>query len=267
MSGVGSATIRSAVVKVSGVEWRYHSAGIGSVPLIVLSGSLGASSGTAGLISEMLPATRVIVPEYASVGSVNDCLTAIESILEKEGIENHAIYGGSFGGFIAQCWCRKNPARITHMILSGTGAPDACRLRKNKKALRVMPYQPLSVARIFLRILLWGMLLKTGPGAQKWKREYELLIARLTKADLISRYRVAIDLDSHYRFTPAALPSSVRVLILEGERDRLATKMVREELRSLYPEAKTHVFLGAGHSSMITHSDEWSRIVSEFLQK
>ena len=248
---------------VSGQEWRYHVAGTGPHPLLVLSGSLGSSAVIAKLLSERLSATRVIVPEYAPVAAMDECLQALDRILNEERIDRIALYGGSFGGLIAQSWARRNPSRVTHLILSGTAPPDPSRVKKHSRAIRILPLVPLPVIRFLMRLLLRVLL--HGIDEPRWRQEYLRLIASLTRKDLRSRYQLAIDFDRDDQLP--ALPASVNILILAGDRDRVATGNIRNKLRHAYPQARSHVFKGAGHSPMITHSREWSRVVNDFLQR
>ena len=248
---------------MSGKEWRYHCSGNGPHALLCLSGSLGASEGTASLISELLPGARIVMPEYTPVETMAEVLAGLDHIVKEEGLQSVTVYGGSFGGLIAQCWARLHPERVTHLILSGTAPPDPSRVSGNQKALRRLPCVPMVAIRFLLRMTLRILLRKAK--LPRWKEEYLQLISRLTKDDLASRYQIAMDLDSNYKYTSLDLPPCMRILILEGDRDRVAHTAVRDQLRALYPHAQTHVFRGAGHSAMMTHTKEWSDAVMEFL--
>jgi pimeloyl-ACP methyl ester carboxylesterase len=255
-------TIRSASVRVGDRVWRYHVGTTGLYPLLLLGGSLGSSAGTAKLLSERLPTVRLIVPEYAPASSMQECLQGLQSILEQEGIERVALLGGSFGGIIAQAWAHRFPQRTTHLILSGTAPPDPSRLPNHSRTMQILPLIPLPVIKLFLRIML-RILLRDSKEPQ-WRKEYLGLIGSLTKEDLKSRYQLAMDFDRDCKVT--SLPASVEMLILEGDRDRIADALVREKLRKTYPQARSHIFQGGGHSPMITHTSEWTRVVAGFLQ-
>ena len=253
--------IRTTSLFVSNQKWTYHVAGTEGPPLLLLSGSLGANAGTAKLLSERLPGAQLIVPEYAPASTMDKCLTALDAILNEEGFNRIALLGGSFGGFIAQIWTHRNPSRVTHLVLSGTAPPDPSRLAKHARAIRLLPLIPMPVVRLSMRVLL--RILLRGIKHSRWRHEYLKLIASLTRNDLKSRYQLAIDFDRSEPFSP--LPAPVKVLILEGDRDRVATPAFRERLRQLYPQHQSHVFKGAGHSPVLTHPEEWSSVVGGFL--
>jgi maspardin len=253
--------VRTGSLLVLNREWRYHVVGAGPPSLLLLTGSLGANAGTAKLFSENLPGVRVIVPEYAPVSTMKDCLQALDEILHQEGVDRVAVFGGSFGGLIAQSWASRHPDRVTHLLLSGTRPPDSSRVRSHVRALNVLQLIPLSALQFFLRIVL--RILLGGRGKGQWQQEYLRLIASLTKEDLKSRYQLAIDFDRLGKLPQLA--DLAKVFILEGERDRVASVGVRKKLRDIYPQADSHVFKGAGHSAIITHSEEWSRAVIGFI--
>jgi pimeloyl-ACP methyl ester carboxylesterase len=254
-------TIRINSVQVGDRIWRYHVSETGRNPLVLLAGSLGSNAGTAKLLSERLPSLRLIVPEYAPATTMSECLQGLESILKQEGIDQVALFGGSFGGLIAQAWVQRFSRRTTHLILSGTAPPDPSRLSKHSRAMRILPLIPLSAIKLFLRIML-RILLRDSKEPQ-WRKEYLNLIRSLTKEDLKSRYQIAMDFDRDCRVS--GLPATVEILILEGDRDRIADALVREKLRQTYPQARSHIFHHGGHSPMMTHTSEWTRVVESFL--
>jgi pimeloyl-ACP methyl ester carboxylesterase len=188
------------VVQSSGTEWRYHLVGEGNQCLVVLSGSLGATNRIAGFLAEQLTDYRLIVPEYAAVGTIRECLDALDLILDREKIERFALLGSSFGGVIAQVFARRHPDRVTNLILAGTSPPDMDRVRSHQRALKLLPWIPVSLIRALLKILLHGMLRRVKN--RVWLQEYSRLISSLSKKDISSRYRVAMDLDRSYRFDP-----------------------------------------------------------------
>jgi pimeloyl-ACP methyl ester carboxylesterase len=238
--------------------WRYHSAGDGPLVLVVLPGSLSGSKGTASMISQILPGTRIVVPEYSPVQKVSEMLDALDAILEQEQISHFSLYGSSFGGLIAQAWARRHQTRISHLILAGAATPNPKRIASHLRSLHILKFVPLWMIHAALSISLLAMLSKKEKG-MKWKIEYKQLIARLTKMDLASRYQIAIDLDENYRYSANDLPDSVQILILEGKRDH------QSQLHTLYPHAVTHVFSIGGHSMMITQTAEWVEVISKFL--
>lgn len=245
---------------------KYFSAGDGTDGMLLLAGSLGSCETMATLLAQAVPGRRILVPEYPAVNTVEECLCGIDQILQKEKVRNLAVYGASFGGLIAQCWVRRRPDMVTHLILSGAGFPEPSRARTNQRFVRLLPIIPERLIQVLLKIALHFMVRDTSVQGKVWRKEYGKLIARIRRPDVESRYRIAIDFDQNYRFMDSDLSQwPGKILILEGSADRVAGKKIREGLRRLYPQAKIHTFEEAGHSAMLTHTNEWLKIISEFV--
>lgn len=99
-----------------------------------------------------------------------------------------------------------------------------------------------------------------------WRSDYLELIAGLERRDFESRYHISIDFDENCRFAATDLRDwPGRILILEGGADRVAPPRIRESLRALYPEAVLHAIPDAGHSILLTHTEECVAVVRRFI--
>jgi pimeloyl-ACP methyl ester carboxylesterase len=99
-----------------------------------------------------------------------------------------------------------------------------------------------------------------------WETYSNEMIARLSKADLISRYQVAVDFDAHAAFTPDDLKAwPGRILILEGDNDPIAEAPARAALKALHPQARVHTFHGSGHVASIAKLAEYVAVIKRFL--
>jgi pimeloyl-ACP methyl ester carboxylesterase len=247
-------------------RWRYFAAGAGERGLVIFPGSLGAAPSLVELFRQTLPHRRIVLPEYAPVSAVSDILQFTKGILDAERIKQTAILGGSFGGIPAQTFVRQNKEIVTHMILSGTGGPDRSRITNHRRAFKLIPFLPMPLLRAALRLLLYRMLRNTRVHREIFLSDYGQLITRLKREDIASRYEIAIDFDQSYNFSASDLQDwAGKILILEGDADRVASKKMREQLKNLYPVARIHTFAGAGHSVMMTQPQETLQIISEFL--
>jgi pimeloyl-ACP methyl ester carboxylesterase len=99
-----------------------------------------------------------------------------------------------------------------------------------------------------------------------WQAYSNEVIDWITKADLLSRYRVAVDFDAFCAFAPEDLEGwPGRILILEGDNDPVAESWAREALRVLYPQARVHTFRGSGHVASIAKGGEYIGVIRSFL--
>ncbi|NTU65164.1 MAG: hypothetical protein HGB05_17625, partial [Chloroflexi bacterium] len=100
-----------------------------------------------------------------------------------------------------------------------------------------------------------------------WEAYSNEKIARVSKADLIGRYQVAVDFDAHAAIAPDDLKDwPGRILILEGDNDPIAEAPAREALKTLHPQASVHTFHGSGHVASIAKVDEYVAVIKRFLQ-
>ena len=157
------------------------------------------------------------------------------------------------------------------MILANTLVPPRSLLWLSKDFVALLPLVPVGL----LRALRERTLARAFSGVpsvpqvdQVFWRDYQHgLVSRLSKAELLSMYRVGIDLMESFRFAPDDLASwPGRVLILESDEDILTPEQ-RAELRRCYPRAVVHTFRGAGHTPWMSHKEEYLSVINEFLDE
>jgi len=76
----------------------------------------------------------------------------------------------------------------------------------------------------------------------------EKISSYVTKAWLISQYKLLADYCASYHFAPADLerwPGAI--LILQADDDELIQRLAREPLTAFYPQAQVHTFHNANH--------------------
>lgn len=257
-------SILTKTVTVQEKTWRYRIAGKGDQTVFVLPGALGSGNLFTQHIAELLPEVHLVTPEYLPANSVDDFLDAFEAILKTENVRKPIVYGGSFGGLLAQCWVRRNPQSINALILSGAVAPDPNRISKYRRMLKILPFLPMTLVRLLTRLAAMKMT-KSLPGNKElWRTELKTLGSMIQREDLASRYHTAMDYDQNFHFTPSDL-SAIPILLLEGSEDRVVKKNERDRMRALYPHADVITVEGAGHSLLLTHPQHWKNAVVKFI--
>lgn len=260
--------VRDVPFEPMGTGGGIRVAGRGPRALILLPGIVGAADALAALADALDGHTRVAFVAYPRVASLADLVQWLEAVRARvAGQARVAVYGGSFGGLVAQAWLRQAPASLGDLVISGTGPPEPARADKNARALHLMRRVPMPAWRVLLRTAV-RLTTRRAPDREVWRRFYGRAIGDLAWADLESRYRVAIDLD---RGGPASFgdlaPWRGRLLVLEGARDGVARERARTALRAAYPQATFHVFDDVGHGMALDRPDEWLRVVSGFLRQ
>jgi pimeloyl-ACP methyl ester carboxylesterase len=259
-------SIFTKTISIQDKTWHYRIAGSGEQTIFVLPGALGAGNLFTQHIAELLPSNHLVTPEYLPANSIAEFLDAFDAILKAENIRNMIVYGGSFGGLLGQCWARRNPQSINALILSGAVAPDAKRISKYRRMLKILPFLPMPLVRFLTKIAAMKMTKTISKNKELWRTELQNLASNIQREDLASRYNTAMDYDQNFHFMPNDL-SAMPILLLEGSEDRVVKKNERDRMRALYPHAEVITVEGAGHSLLLTHPQQWKNAVAKFILK
>jgi pimeloyl-ACP methyl ester carboxylesterase len=259
-------SIFTKTISIQDKTWHYRIAGSGEQTIFVLPGALGAGNLFTQHIAELLPSNHLVTPEYLPANSIAEFLDAFDAILKAENIRNMIVYGGSFGGLLAQCWVRRNPQSMSALILSGAVAPDAKRISKYRRMLKILPFLPMPLVRFLTKIAAMKMTKTISKNKELWRTELQNLASNIQREDLASRYNTAMDYDQNFHFMPNDL-SAMPILLLEGSEDRVVKKNERDRMRALYPHAEVITVEGAGHSLLLTHPQQWKNAVAKFILK
>jgi pimeloyl-ACP methyl ester carboxylesterase len=257
-------------IQVEGRRWRYVVGGQGKRTLLLFPGGTLVPDTYFILLEALEHDYHVIVPAYAAVPTMAELVTGAGAILDREGVEGVDVMGSSFGGYVAQCFVRAHPDRVDRLILAVTGvrhfvsrATPLYLLAKFMKAL------PASAVR-FMMWRLWSTLVTTSSEEQAFWLGLlrEILTQQLSKANLVSVTEEIYDFSAHYHFSSgdlAAWPG--KILILESDQDKAYSPAIRAETRTVYPQALVHTFHNAGHTAIMTDTDEFINAIREFLDE
>lgn len=253
---------------VGGVLWQYLTGGQATDAMVLLPGGTRRPD-TYFVVAEALEQRhRVLVPSYPAVPTMRELIGGVAAILEAEHLERATVFGSSFGGYVAQCFVRAHPDRVSHLILSHTGTPGGTPLVLRLAAL-LMRWLPESLVRA-LTLRNWLRWLTVAPTERHFWRELmaDLALERLTKRDLVSALENVSDFARQYHFGPTDLTRwSGRTLLLESDDDQVFGPAQRAALRGLYPEAEVHTFHGAGHTAVFTRTNEYVAAIEGFLER
>jgi pimeloyl-ACP methyl ester carboxylesterase len=216
---------------------------------------------------------RTITPTVADVSTLDEVCDAASAILDREHVGRAVVFGGSFGGLVAQAFFQRRRSQVEDLVLLSTGAPSpkyAGRSGLLTKLLRLLPF-PLT--RGLMRMELSKHLDAPVPPehaervADFRRRLDEYFDHRLTKRTLLARVALGADfnLNEHYApFNDDAWPG--RVLIIESSDDPMIPPDERRRLRETYPRALVCTFAGAGHMIPLLRLEELVGVVKAFLK-
>lgn len=250
-------SLRTIVVKDT--KWEYLISGEHENTLLILTGFLGRAENGFKLIQRLSVNYKVISVNYPPVKKLNQLIYGIIAILDFEKINHISLFGGSYGGIIAQHLVRQYPDRVTNLILSATTAPNAKLGRKLNVVIKIIRYMPIRLIRRLIKSKF-----RTQLKGSHFNIAYfsEMLIS-LTKEDILSRYIVMKDSSVNSNFSDEDLKHwHGRVMIFFGTHDSMIKPEQQNALASIYPQANIHKFSNAGH---LLDPVEQSRIIKEFL--
>jgi pimeloyl-ACP methyl ester carboxylesterase len=255
-------------IEADGVRWRYVIGGQGERTVLLPPGGTRVPDMYLLLFEALEPHFRVISPSYPTAHTMDALVDGLVAILDAEGVELVDLFGSSFGGFVAQCFVRCYPERVRSLVLANTGAPGASPLPGLALLVRLFAHLPEGVVR---RATGWNWrrwLVVPPDERQFWYGLLdELLVTRLTKADLVSALEEMLHY-SRFSFSPQDLDGwPGRILVIESEHDQAFSPQARRTLRVLYPRASVRAFADAGHAVMVTDPAEYIAAVTEFLDR
>jgi maspardin len=257
-------------VEHNGLTWEYIKAGKGEASMLLLPGILGTAESSWQLISHFSKRCRVLSPNYPPLNSNKEIAHGITAILRQEGIEKSVVYGGSYGGFVAQVFVRCHPESVEKLILSHTTAPNPRRGQIANAATSLVDWIPLPLLRVIFRRSLSGLMRTPDRALRRALRVYfgELAREHIDRQHIASTYRRVADYDTRWVFNPGDLQKwPGKILLLISEDDPLTPPRVRAALQTLYPQAGLQLFSGSGHLSSILKQDEFISAIEKFIDE
>ncbi|HVF57594.1 MAG TPA: alpha/beta hydrolase [Pyrinomonadaceae bacterium] len=256
-----------------GVEWEYITGGRGERVLLLLHGAAGGAETMHALAEAFADEYRTIAPTITSVRRLDEVCDALSAILDKEHVGRAVVFGGSFGGVVAQAFAKRYARQVEDLILLSTGVPNRALGARTEKILKYLSYLPFPLMRALMKLEISRHLKAPAPSEEAAridafkKRLDDYFDHKLTKDVMLSRVALTIDFNKHESLTPEdfdAWPG--RVLIIESDNDPMIGPEDRSRLRAAYPRALVCTFPGAGHMIPLLKLEEMVEVVKAFLK-
>lgn len=259
---------------IKGVEWEYATEGRGAQALLMFHGAVGGSETMQWLAAAFADEYRTITPTVADVATLAEVCDAVSAILDREHVGRAIVFGGSFGGLVAQAFFKRRRAQVEDLVLLSTGVPNqkiGARTEWMTKVLRLLPF---SLTRGLLKLEISKHLNTPVPEEHAARinefrqRLDEYFNHKLTKRTLLSRIALSVDFNRNESYAPADHADwPGRVLIIESNDDPMIPAEERRRLREAYPRALVCTFAGAGHMIPLLRLDELVTVVKAFLKE
>ena len=261
---------------IGGVEWEYATGGArGRQTVLMFHGAVGGAEGLRWLADALGDEYYTVAPTVAPVRTLREVCDAASAILDREHVGRAVVFGGSFGGMVAQAFLKRHRRQVEHLILLSTGAPDPALASRNELALKLTNWLPFWLTRALMKAELSRHLrVPAGADAEVVAR-FETLNSRLddyfdrglTKEVFRSRILLSVDFCKHESYAPEDYEDwPGRVLLVESDDDPMIDEAARQRLRALYPRALVCAFEGAGHLIPLLRAEELVGLVKAFIK-
>src|SRR3712207_1100966 len=94
-------------LSVGGVEWEYLTGGRGEQTILMFHGAVGGAETMLRLASAFAGEYRFVAPTVADVRGLDQVCDAASAILDREHVGRAVLFGGSFGGLVAQAFLKR----------------------------------------------------------------------------------------------------------------------------------------------------------------
>ena len=216
--------------------------------------------------NRMKHAFRVIAPDVAGHGSnreerpltsIDDAGDAIVRLLDEQGLDRVVLVGCSMGGAIAQSVAVRHPGRVAALVLIATFAKGGeAFLERAAQAER----DGDGSSQVASTLDRW---FPAGPAvAQARHRRYaEMMLRAHPASGWSSAWRAMAAVDHRPGLSRLTMPC----LTVAGERDVSTPVALLRSICDAIPHARHVTIAGAPHMLVLTHPDEVSDAIMEFV--
>jgi pimeloyl-ACP methyl ester carboxylesterase len=261
-------------IVINGLEWTYVTGGQGERAMLLFHGFVGGGDSMHWLTDVFKDRYRIIAPTIANTRSLNTLCSAVSAILDEENVGKAIVFGGSFGGTMAQAFFSRYKNRVEDLILLSTGAPDRKRGVISEMFTWLFAPFPFSLMRKLMKMELSKRLIAAetpdiAEGVRSFKaRMIDRLDHQMTREIFMSRMRLLVEFTKKEAYKPEDCAEwRGRILIIESADDPMINEKERKRLKATYPEAEVYTFEGAGHLIPLLKLDEMIDVIRDFLRE
>ncbi len=189
-------------VFIGDTKIQYYVAGSAEKTILAFPGAMSHPEMTFETLLDYVPQYRFIVPFITHFSSLNAMSAGINAILEKEHVGKLIVWGGSFGGMMAQAYFHRNFRKINGVIISHTYPPKKEWQSDYQKAFRMLKLFPEKILKRFAlkKLLKLGIYEKSkvtpkiAASIDFYLDHFKTNVQNLiTKADFLCEYRLVTE--------------------------------------------------------------------------
>ncbi|WP_338749470.1 alpha/beta fold hydrolase [Janibacter alittae] len=261
-------------IDVNGIATNYHDVGEGDSVLLIHGSGPGVSAyaNWRAVLPELSRNHRVIAPDVLGFGYTErpegvtyDMATWTEhlvGLMDALGIEKAAVVGNSFGGALALNVAAHHPERVTRLVLMGAvGVPFEITEGLDK----VWGFEPSLENMVDLMdVFAYDRSLLTEDLAR-------LRLEAATRPGVHEAYSSMFPAPRQRSVEAMTIPDQdIRALtqptlVIHGRDDEVIPLSNSMRLHELIEQSQLHVFGQCGHWVQIEHTQDFTRLVGDFL--
>ncbi len=209
---------------------------------------------------------RVLALSYPpAIGTAAALCAGIVGVMDREGIAQAHVVGGSYSGLVAQELAARYPQRVASLLLSNTNAPSPARARRYRLLLAGLWPLPTPMLHAVMQASIRRFLPAATQAQAFWRAYFAAIIPRFTRQELLNRVRVMIDMERRSKASCTVQPWHGPVLIVDAAGDHLVPQAQRAALQTLYPHARRVELSDAGHTAALERTAEYIELYRSFL--
>jgi 2-hydroxy-6-oxonona-2,4-dienedioate hydrolase len=273
--------MRALFVEAGGVRTRLLQAGAG--PALLLVHGLGTTADRwLRNIDALAKQHAVYAPDLLGAGFSADPperapppqaqhVEHLEALADALGLGEYAVIGSSYGGLLAVLLHLRNPARVTRLVIVGSGSAlhppveqRATLEAARTNATRALESGTLEATRARMASLVFDaastptdtLLLQLVANAQPGRSE----ASRRTYDGLLA----SVD-ESEWQAYPRLEKITAPTLLITGRNDPRASWRRAEEAAARIPRCESRVYEQCGHAPMLEHPARFNAELAQFL--
>lgn len=230
--------------------------------------AVDALSKTCQVVTESLPGDRGSSAQMDSSRGFDTFLTWLDDLLDRRGLQQAAICGVSYGGYIALRYASARPTRVKSLIIVSTPSPTwtpNCNIERYLRSPRLM--SPIFALSSPFR--LYPEIVATCPTLRQRAAFVTAHLARVTRhpfapTRMAERVRLLEGVDFAADCTSIHMPT----LVITGSAglDRVVDVKSTREYVDRIVLARWTEMTGTGHIGLVTQPGRFAELVTGFLR-
>lgn len=244
------AAVRS--IRVAGHDWPHVDTGGSGPVLVMLPGSVGTCEMFFKQIAALRQAVRVVSVSYPAEPDAEKLADGLAGLMTALKIERASVLGSSFGGYWAQYFALRHPARVETLFLGNIFVtPDELFANPMFAPDFVNGHSAEDLQR------LWRDRVAQAPDSELKHIQSDMLSGRQSAENLKARF---VGVIGATLCPPLKLPAS-RIVIIDCVDDPIIPPKSRQAVRAHYRGAEVATLTTGGHYPHILNPDEYDAAI------